>query len=205
MTHAPMPTTLPQHPLAAVVMGASAGGVEALLAVLGGLPRGYRLPVIVVLHMPDDRNSVLVEVLAQRLAVPVTEAVDKLPVAPGTVHVAPPGYHLLVERGATLALNCDAPVHYSRPSINLLFESAADAWGPALAGILLTGANEDGAGGLARIQAAGGYTVVQDPAEAQARTMPLAALATHTPHAVLPLAGIRALICELDTPHAGRH
>ena len=109
----------------------------------------------------------LVDVLAQRLAVPVVEAVDKLPVTPGTVHVAPPGYHLLVERGGTLALNCDAPVLFSRPSINLLFETASDAWGPALAGILLTGANEDGALGLARIHRAGGYTVVQDPAQAQ--------------------------------------
>jgi two-component system chemotaxis response regulator CheB len=203
MTHATTPPTLPQRPLAAVVIGASAGGVEALLTVLSGLPRGYRLPVIVVLHMPDDRNSVLAELLAQRLAVPVTEAVDKLPVAPGTVHVAPPGYHLLVERGGTLALNCDAPVHFSRPSINLLFETAADAWGPALAGVVLTGANEDGATGLARIHRAGGYTVVQDPAQAQATAMPLAAIAAQTPHAVLPLAGIRALLCELDTPHAG--
>lgn len=203
MTHAPTVPVLPQHPLAAVVMGASAGGVEALLAILTGLPRGYRLPVLVVLHMPDDRNSVLVDVLAQRLAVPVTEAIDKLPVTPGTVYIAPPGYHLLVERGGTLALNCDAPVHFSRPSINLLFETAADAWGPALAGILLTGANEDGASGLARIQRAGGYTVVQDPAQAQATAMPLAALAAHTPHAVLPLAGIRELLCELDPTHAG--
>ena len=203
MTHAPTTPALPQRPLAAVVMGASAGGVEALLAILTGLPRGYRLPVIVVLHMPDDRNSVLVDVLAQRLAVPVAEAIDKLPVAPGTVYVAPPGYHLLVERGGTLALSCEAPVHFSRPSINLLFETASDAWGPAVAGILLTGANEDGATGLARIQQAGGYTVVQDPAQAQARTMPLAAIAAHTPHAVLPLAGIRTLICELDHTHAG--
>ena len=199
----PAPSRLPPRPLAAVVIGASAGGVEALLSVLAGLRRGACPAVIVVLHMPEDRDSVLADLLAQRLSVPVAEAVDKLPVTPGTLHVAPPGYHLLVERDGTLALNCDPPVMFSRPSIDLLFETAADAFGPALMGVLLTGANEDGARGLACIHDAGGCTVVQDPAEAQARAMPLAALATHTPDAVLPLAGIRALLSELEPLHHG--
>jgi len=183
---------------AAVVIGASAGGVEALLHVLGGLPRGYRVPVLVVLHLPPDRDSVLAEVLAQRLAVPVLEARDKLPLVPGTVHVAPGGYHLLVESDGTLALNCDAPELYSRPSINVLMDSAADCWGPALLGVLLTGANEDGGQGMAHIHRAGGATVVQDPAEALADAMPLAALALHQPTHILTLAGIRALLSTLE-------
>ncbi len=199
-THAYAPARPLPASLAAVVIGASAGGVEALLAVLADL-RGGGPAVIVVLHMPEDRDSILADLLAQRLALPVAEAVDKLPVQPGTLYVAPPGYHLLVERGGTLALNCDPPVLFSRPSINLLFETAADAWGPGLAGIVLTGANEDGAQGLAAIHRAGGYTVVQDPAQAQAATMPRAALATHTPDAVLPLADIRALLAQMETSH----
>lgn len=203
MKFAPSPTARTAGPAAAVVIGASAGGVEALLAVLSGLRPGAGPAVVVVLHMPEDRDSVLTDLLAQRLPVPVTEAVDKLPIAPSTVYVAPPGYHLLVERDCTLALNCDPPVLFSRPSIDLLFETAADAFGPALVGVLLTGASEDGARGLAIIHDAGGYTVVQDPAQAQARAMPLAALSTHIPDAVLPLAGIRELLSELELQEHG--
>jgi len=199
----PPSAKLPAHPpVAAVVIGASAGGVEALMAVLGGLPRGYRVPVLVVLHLPPDRDSVLAEVLAQRLAVPVFEGRDKLPVAPGTVYVAPGGYHMLVEDGPTLSLSCDAPELFSRPSINVLMDSAADTWGTGLIGVLLTGANEDGATGLARIHRLGGTTIVQDPAEAAATTMPLAALKLHTPDHILSLAGIRSLLSTLEYQHA---
>ncbi|MBX3655924.1 MAG: chemotaxis protein CheB [Ramlibacter sp.] len=190
------------HAIEAVALGASAGGVEALLQVLPGLPANCPASVLLVLHMPQERTSVLSDLLAARLALPVLEAADKQRVQAGAVHVAPPGYHLLVEDDRTLALNCDAPVLYSRPSIDVLMEAAADVWGPALAGILLTGANEDGAAGLARIKQAGGFTVVQDPAEAQAATMPLAALARHQPDAILPLAGIRTLLSQLAPHHA---
>ncbi|MBC7435759.1 MAG: chemotaxis protein CheB, partial [Bdellovibrionales bacterium] len=106
----------------ALVIGASAGGVEALLQLLSGLPGSYPLPVIVVLHISDDRNSLLSEVFSYRLAVPVMEAADKLPVQPGTVYFAPAGYHLLVEADASFSLSCDAREHYSRPSIDVLME-----------------------------------------------------------------------------------
>lgn len=181
----------------AVVIGASAGGVEALLRLLSGLPADYPLPVIVVVHMADDRDSLLPEVFSYRLALPVREAVDKDSIQPGTVYFAPSGYHLLVEQDLCFSLSCDPREHFSRPSIDVLMDSAADAWGPQLAAVLLTGANEDGAAGLARVSQAGGLTVVQDPAEAQSPTMPRAAIKLHDPDFVLPLKGIKALIAQL--------
>lgn len=181
----------------AVVIGASAGGVEALLQVLSGLPQDYPLPVIVVVHMADDRDSLLPEVFGYRLVLPVREAADKDSILPGTVYFAPSGYHLLVEQDFCFSLSCDPREHFSRPSIDVLMDSAADAWGPQLAAILLTGANEDGAAGMARVSQAGGLTVVQDPSEAQSPTMPRAAIKLHTPDFVLPLGGIKTLIAQL--------
>lgn len=183
----------------AVVIGASAGGVEALLGLFSGLRRGYGLPIIVVLHLPDSRRSQLVEVIARRVAMPVVEAADKTLIEAGTVYVAAPGYHLSVERDRTLSLSLEERLHYSRPAIDYLFESAADAYGPALAAILLTGANQDGARGLAQVQRRGGLTVVQDPIEAHVATMPKAALALFVPDHILPLRGIGRLLVELES------
>nr|WP_217344790.1 chemotaxis protein CheB [Noviherbaspirillum sp. L7-7A]MBV0878974.1 chemotaxis protein CheB [Noviherbaspirillum sp. L7-7A] len=182
----------------AVVIGASAGGLEALLAILAHLPSGYRLPLLAVLHLPSHGDSRLAEVLGARMHLPVREAADKERVEPGTLYVAPGGYHVLVERDLSLSLSCDPPVHYSRPSIDVMMESAADAWGERLAGVLLTGANDDGADGLARIGEHGGLTIVQDPREAAVSTMPQAAIARRQPDHVLGLAGIHALLLELD-------
>lgn len=188
----------PAHKVDAVVIGASAGGVDALLQLLTGLPDGYRLPIVAVLHLPDTRDSLLADIFRQRLAMQVHEAADKEGVMPGTLYFAGAGYHLSIEKDKTFSLSCEAPVHYSRPSIDLLMESAADAYGARLAGILLTGANFDGAAGLARISECGGLTVVQDPAEAQVATMPEAAIARLQPSLVLPLDGIRRLLLQLD-------
>lgn len=182
----------------AVIIGGSAGGLEAMLRILSALPAGYRLPLIALLHLPGNGDSKLAEVLGARLAIPVEEAVDKAHIMPGTLYIAPGGYHLLVEQDHSFALSCEAPVHYSRPSIDVLMESAADAWGPRLAGILLTGANDDGAEGLARIGEHGGLTVVQDPHEAAIPTMPRAAMKRRAPDLVLPLDRIRALLLELE-------
>ena len=182
----------------AVVIGGSAGGLDALLHILSGLPAGYSLPLVALLHVPGDGECRLAEVLGARVAIPVREAADKERIEPGMLYVAPGGYHLLVEQDYSFALSCEAPVHYSRPSIDVLMESAADAWGPRLAGILLTGANDDGADGLARIGERGGMTVVQDPAEAAILTMPRAAIARRVPDLILPLDKIRALLIELD-------
>ncbi len=183
---------------AAVVIGASAGGVEALLQLLTDLPGDYALPVVVLVHVSDERNSLLTEVFSYRLAMPVCEATDKQQVQPGVVYFAPSGYHLLVEKDLSFSLSCDPREHYSRPSIDVLMDSAADAWGQGLVAILLTGANEDGAQGLARAGSAGGLTVVQDPDEAQSPAMPRAAINLRQPDFVLPLRDIKTLIAQLS-------
>lgn len=187
-----------RHAARAVAIGASAGGVDALLALLPGLPSSYALPIVVVLHQADDRTSLLSEVFAARTALRVREAADKAPLAPGTLYFAPPGYHLLLEADCSFSLSCDAPEHYSRPSIDVLFESAADALGAGLAAVLLTGANEDGAAGLAHVGRLGGLTVVQDPDEARSPEMPRAALALRAPDFMLALPDIQALIANLE-------
>ncbi|MBP7566535.1 MAG: chemotaxis protein CheB [Burkholderiaceae bacterium] len=189
-------------PVQAICIGASAGGVEALLTVLPGLRAGYRLPIVVVLHLPDDRDSVLAEVFQHHMALDVREARDKEPVGCGTVYFAPPGYHLLVEQDHSFSLSCDPAVNHSRPSIDLLFTSAADAWGPGLAALLLTGANEDGAEGLRAAARAGALTAVQAPAEARVSTMPEAALRLHPSHGQLTLAEIHQLLQDLERRHA---
>jgi two-component system, chemotaxis family, protein-glutamate methylesterase/glutaminase len=183
----------------AVVIGTSAGGVEALLRLLPALPAGLRAPVFVVLHLPRERPSLLVDIFGPKCAVPVREAVDKEPIAAGTVYFAPPDYHLLIDDGPTIALSDDEPVHHSRPSIDVLFESAAEAFGAGVLGILLTGGNEDGAAGLAAIRAAGGTVVVQDPEEAHAPAMVEAALARGPVHHRLRLQGIAGLLAGLGT------
>ena len=182
----------------AIVIGASAGGVEALLTIFAELPADFGLPIITVLHLPDERRSQLAEVFDRRVAMPVVEARDKEVIKPGTLYFAGPGYHLSVERDLSLSLSQEDRVFHSRPSIDILFDSAADAYGKRLVGILLTGANNDGAHGLSRIKRAGGFTIVQDPAQAQARTMPEAALALHEPDYLLPLNDIGQLLAELE-------
>ncbi len=182
----------------AIVVGASAGGVEALLRVFGHLRKDFGLPILVVLHLPDERDSQLASVFGHRLAVPVEEARDKQDIVPGTLYVATPGYHLSVEADRSLSLSLEEPVHHSRPSIDVLFESAADVYGEKLLGVVLTGANGDGARGLAKVRGLGGITVVQDPAEAQVATMPEAALALHEPDHILTLQGIGQLLAGLE-------
>lgn len=182
----------------AVVIGASAGGIDALLALLPPLPASYRLPVVCILHIPPDRDSRLAELFAERLNLPAREAADKAPLEPGTVYFAPPAYHLSIEADRSFSLSQEPPVHFARPSIDVLLASAADAYGPGLAAILLTGANHDGADGMARVRACGGLAVVQDPAEAQSATMPAEAIRRASPDLVLPLARIGALLPMLE-------
>ncbi len=184
-----------------IVIGASAGGVEALLTLLPALPAGLAAAVFVVIHLPRHKPSLLASIFAPGCALPVQEAWDKVAIEPGTVYVAPADYHLLVDtlgaRTPALALSVDAPVHWSRPSIDVLFESAADHYGEHLLGIILTGWNRDGSDGLLAVQRAGGITVVQQPDTAYAGAMPEAALATLVPDRVLPLAGIADLLTSL--------
>jgi two-component system chemotaxis response regulator CheB len=183
----------------AIVIGGSAGSVPVLLDVLPALPAALVTPVIVVVHLPPEPSR-LARLLALACKRSVYEVEDKMPIEPSTIFVAPPNYHLLVERTRGLALSVDDPVHFSRPSIDVLFESAVDAFGGSLVGVLLSGANEDGATGLARLERAGGIAIVQDPATASATAMPEAALAAtkHRARIVSP-AGMPVLLHAVCT------
>ena len=183
----------------AIVVGASAGGVEALLSIFGQLPSTFALPIIAVLHLPDERRSQLAEVFARRLQIPVREGQDKEVIQPGTLYFASPGYHLSVEHDRSLSLSQEDRVHHSRPAIDYLFASAGDVYGKRLLAILLTGANQDGAQGLAHVKQSGGITVVQDPDEARIAVMPRAALALHTPDHILTLSRIASLLASLES------
>jgi two-component system chemotaxis response regulator CheB len=175
----------------AVAIGASAGGVEVLSVLLSALPASCRASFFIVVHIPRERPSLLADVFGAKCALPVREAEDKEPVQPGTVYFAPPDYHLLLDRGPVLALSSDEPVHFSRPSIDVLFDSAADIYGERLLGLILTGANQDGAEGLAAVGRAGGRTVVQEPSGAAVPFLPEAALQEGPVEFVLSLAQLQ--------------
>lgn len=161
---------------AAIVIGASVGGVEALLQILPAIPSDIDAAVLVVLHLRPDRASLLSDIFSTVCALPVKEAEDKEPLRPGTLYFAPPDYHLLVDAGPHVVLSADEPLQFSRPSIDALFETAADVYGPRLLGIVLTGNSEDGAAGLAALARAGARTIVQEPSDARGPVMPTAAL-----------------------------
>jgi two-component system chemotaxis response regulator CheB len=179
-----------------VVMGASWGGLRAVAEVLSALPADFPAPVLVAQHRAPDIAAGMVGALGSRSPLPVHEATDKEPLRGGHVYLAPGGYHLLVERQG-IVLSTDEPERFSRPSIDVLFEAAADAFGPDAVGVILTGASDDGANGLARIRRRGGVAVVQDPATAERRFMPDAAIATGSAHQVLPLEEIAGFLVEL--------
>jgi two-component system chemotaxis response regulator CheB len=176
-----------------VAIGASWGGIHAIGVVLGGLPAEMTAPVVISQHRGEEGPARLAEALGRRTALRVVEATDKEALQPGHAYLAPPGYHLLVEHGS-LSLSTDEPERFSRPSIDVLFESVADAYADQAVGVILTGASEDGAAGLARIRRRGGVTIVQEPATAERRTMPEAALATTGAHRVLALDEIAAFL-----------
>lgn len=169
-----------------VVIGTSWGGLNALSAVVAGLPGTFALPLVVVQHRSPDAPGFLAELLQSRTRLCVVEVDDKRPIAAGHIYVAPPNYHLLIERGF-FSLTTDAPVRYSRPSIDVTFVSAADEYGRRTVGVVLTGANDDGALGLKRIADRGGYAIVQDPETAEGPTMPRAALRAVPKAQVVPL------------------
>ena len=185
-----------------VVVGASFGGFDALKIVLGALPATFPVPVVIVQHQGPGAGHELAHLLQRYTQLRVGEANDKDTPLPGWAYLAPAGYHLLVDEDG-LALSVDAPVLYARPSIDVLFESAADVYGPAAIGVVMTGTSRDGAIGLARIKARGGTTIVQDPATALRRTMPDAALASTQVDWTLPLEEIGPrLVILCATPAA---
>lgn len=185
------------RPFAAVVIGGSAGGIAAISTIIAALPPSFVVPVVVVLHQHPGTTSYWQEYLARHTPHAVVEVEDKLLLRAATIHCAPADYHLLMEADGSFALSVDGKVNYARPSIDLLFSSAADAFGPALIGIILTGANEDGAQGLAEIAAVGGVTMVQSPATAEWPIMPAAALRAVPQALVVDLEAIAATLIEL--------
>lgn len=183
-----------------VVIGTSAGGLDALCVLLGTLPRDFAAPILVVQHRSRDSDA-LCEVLQDCTPLRLQDATDKQPLDVGHVYLAPPDYHALVEPGH-LTLTVDEPVVYSRPSIDVAFETAADAYGPGVVGVVLTGANRDGAAGLRRIVDAGGRAIVQSPETAEVPVMPAAAAALVPEAEVLQLGAIAARLTALvAAPH----
>lgn len=167
----------------AIFIGASAGGVTATQTLLQHL-HDFSIPLVIVQHLPSDALIEPDLVFGAHSNLEVVEAEDKAPIQKKHVYFAPPGYHLLIEKDFSFSLSQDAPVQFARPSIDVLFESAAEAYGNSACGVLLTGANADGASGLQSIYAHGGYTMVQDPKSAEVSTMPLAALELIRPNFV---------------------
>jgi two-component system chemotaxis response regulator CheB len=180
-----------------ICIGASWGGLQAIGQVLSDIPDEIEQPIVVTQHRhPDSCEGTFVHLLQRHTRRRVLDTEDKAPIEPRHVYVAPPNYHLLVERG-WLALSLDAQVQHARPSIDVLFESAAHAYGATAIGIILTGANVDGAAGLAEIKRRGGVAVIQDPAGAARRSMPEAAIAATVADAVLPLEEIGKFVYGL--------
>jgi two-component system chemotaxis response regulator CheB len=179
-----------------IVIGASSGGLKAMQTLLGELPKTFPLPVAVVMHRHREAEDLLQIVLQRFSALPLIEVVDKELIQPGHVYIAPADYHLLIEP-KYFSLSTDEPVLYARPSIDVLFESAADVYGKMLVGVILTGASQDGARGAAKIQGRGGVVIVQDPATAESSTMPVAALAATGTRFVLPLEQIAATLIQI--------
>jgi len=169
-------TAAPPKGLRLIAIGASAGGVEALGLLLCALPATCRASVVVVLHLAPGRSSRLPQLYAERCLLPIREAQDKEPLQPGVVYFAAPDYHLQIEPDRSFSLSLEAPVYFSRPSIDVLLETAASAYRREMLAIILTGASADGAEGLAQVRKLGGAAWVQEPRGAISPTMPEAAL-----------------------------
>ena len=179
-----------------VVVGASWGGLQALTTLVSGFPASFPFPVIVVQHRSRDSTSALAELLQDVSKLQICEVEDKAPIVNGHVHIAPPDYHLLVDRGS-FSLSTEAPLRYSRPSIDITFESVAYSYDSGTIGVVLTGANQDGSEGLRTIVARRGTAIVQDPATAESPTMPRAALEAVPTATVLPIEDIAPFLTRL--------
>ncbi len=180
-----------------VAIGTSLGGLEAVLAIIPRLPADLAVPVLLVQHRGTASEGGLAEMLSEYTPLRVEEAEDKTTLTAGTLYVAAPDYHLLVEAPGAIALSTEAPVHFARPSIDVLFETAAEAYGAGVLAVLLTGASADGAAGLAHVKALGGRAIVQDPATAECATMPAAGIAAAAVDYILPLERIADHIVTL--------
>ncbi len=185
----------------AVVMGASFGGMPLLKSLLSALPRDFDLPLIAVQHNGSSVYGTLAELLDGFCEIKIREANEKECIEPATVYFAPANYHLLIEMDRTFTLTVDERVNYARPAIDVLFETAAEAYGRGLIGLILTGANSDGAKGLKYIKDKGGLTIVQDPTTAAAASMPQAAISVAQPHHILSPEQITEFLVQIHNNH----
>ncbi len=182
----------------AIVIGASTGGFYALKRLITALPGGFEFPILIVQHISSNSDNFMARYLDGISKLTVKEADEKEAILPGTVYIAPPNYHMLVEENFTIGLSTEEKIRYARPSIDVLFESAVYAYGNQLIGIVLTGANNDGSEGLLAIKKAGGLTIVQTPGQAEADMMPQSAIDLAKPDHILPIEGIAALLTSLN-------
>lgn len=182
----------------AIVIGVSAGGLEALRIILPSLPKNFHLPIIVVQHMHPYSANFLVNYLDEKCQLTVKEVDEKEYIKAGKIYIAPPNYHIMVEEDRSFSLSITEPINHARPSIDVLFETAADAYGSKLIGIILTGGNSDGSQGLKKIKEKGGLTIVQDPETAEVDFMPRAAIATTKVDHVLPLKEIGPFLMSIE-------
>jgi two-component system chemotaxis response regulator CheB len=181
----------------AIVIGVSAGAVDALARILPVLPGNYPLPVVIVVHLPPDTDSLIVDLFGKKCSIDVVEAEDKAPVLPGRAYFAPPNYHLQIENDFHFSLSNDVPVHFSRPAVDVLFQTAADAYEDRVMGVVLTGASCDGAAGLRSIVNAGGAALIQRPEDAFMSIMPEAAIQSCPEAKILSLEQIANCLLEL--------
>lgn len=183
----------------AIVIGVSSGGMDAMKMIFSALPAGFGIPIVIVQHISPRSDSRWISILDRNCRIQLKEADEKEKIQGGYVYLAPPNYHLLIETDHTFSLTIEERVNYARPAIDVLFETAAAAYRNRLIGVVLTGANHDGAAGLKAIKECGGLCIVQDPKTAASRYMPDAALAAVEPDHVLPLGDIIKLLVSLDS------
>jgi len=198
----PAPAAAPPLPYEIIVIGCSLGGMHALEVIFTALPRGFCVPIAVVQHRHRASNEALPSHFRRFSRLPVVDVEDKQWIRPGTVYLAPANYHLLVERGE-FSLSVDEKVRHSRPSVDVLFQSAADAYGARVIAVVLTGANDDGAEGARRVKSRGGLVIVQDPETAEAPEMPRAAIAAAPVDRILRLDQIASYLvdrCAIPSP-----
>ena len=182
----------------AIVIGVSSGGMNAMKIIFSQLPKEFNIPIIIVQHIGSNSENMWIKLLNDKSNIELKEADEKEKIEKGKVYVAPANYHLLIERNKTFTLTIDERVNYARPSIDVLFETAAEAYKNKLIGVVLTGSNNDGTLGLKRIKECGGLTIVQDPDTAESYFMPASAIASIKPDHILPLEEIVKLLIEID-------
>lgn len=183
----------------AIVIGVSSGGLNAMKIMFSHLPADFKMPIMIVQHISPRSENQWIDLLNNKSQLPIKEADEKEKIESGMVYIAPPNYHLMVEKDKTFSLTVEERVNYARPSIDVLFESAAEAYKNKLIGVILTGSNNNGTNGLKRIQECGGLTIVQDPQTAESAYMPASAIAAAKPEYILPLEKIIELLIEIDT------